>query len=145
LYILDSLRLWRKQGWIAGGKSYKISAFAEVPHLNRPLVKSTVFNKIGIMLGVSLPDTWYDEFESHKPWADTTEDPNPYNGHCVYVPAYNKTGPVCVTWAERQQMTWDFFDKYTDEAYGIIDARNAKNINIDALLRFFENLGRNEV
>jgi hypothetical protein len=40
----------------------------------------------------------------------------------VHVPGYTSKGPVCVTWAQKHQMTWAFFDKYCDEAYAIIDA-----------------------
>ena len=40
----------------------------------------------------------------------------------MYVPGYTKTGPVCVTWGRKQQMSWKFFDKYCDEAYAVFDA-----------------------
>ncbi len=59
--------------------------------------------------------------------------PNPKNGHYVYVPGYTKSGPVCVTWGRKQQMTWAFLNKYSDEAYAIIDAVNSakKKRNLD--------------
>jgi hypothetical protein len=30
-----------------------------------------------------------------------------------------------VTWGKRIQATWEFFDKYVDEAYAIIDSQNS--------------------
>ena len=38
------------------------------------------------------------------------------------MPGYTKSGPVCVTWGRKQQMSWAFLVKYCDEAYAIIDA-----------------------
>ena len=46
--------------------------------------------------------------------------PNSWGG--VLAPGYTRAGPVCVTWGQKQQMTWAVFDKYCDEAYAIIDA-----------------------
>ena len=42
----------------------------------------------------------------------------------VFVPGYTKSGPVCVTWGRKQQMTWAFMDKYCDETYAIFDQKN---------------------
>ena len=54
-------------------------------------------------------------------------------GHYVYVPGYTKTGPVCVTWGRKQQMSWAFVEKYCDEAYAIFDAIDTpeKKRNLD--------------
>lgn len=129
LYILDSLNEWRKQGWTAAGKNYKIKAFAEVNPADLLEVKRTIWSDIGIMTGFALPDTFWDEFNKGKAWSKTTMPPNPYNGHCVLITGYTKTYLTCITWARRQRMTWKFFTKYCDEAYGIIDASNAGNVN----------------
>ena len=50
--------------------------------------------------------------------------PGSWGGHYVFVPGYTAAGPVCVTWGRKQQMTWDWLDKYCDEAYAIFDAKN---------------------
>lgn len=127
LNMLTSLREWRKRGWNAAGGQYKIKAFAEVNPRDHREVKTTIFSDIGIVLGVALPDNWQEATKTDPwtAWDYTDEKPSPYNGHCVFVPAYNKKGPICVTWGGRLQMSWDFFDKYTDEAYAVIDAKNA--------------------
>ena len=85
------------------------------------------------MTGFALPDTWADEFERKKYWKDTSLPPNPYNGHCVLIVGYSKLYLTCITWGRRQKMTYKFFDKYCDEAYGIIDATNRMNVNEDEL------------
>lgn len=136
LVVLDSLKLWRKNGWLAGKKRYKIQAFAEIDRNSLDEVKRTVFLDIGVGLGLSLPDSFLAQFNAGKPWTIVKgrgSKPNPDNGHYVFVPGYTKLGPVCVTWGRRQQMTWEFFKKYCDEAYAIIDAIDTpkKKENID--------------
>ena len=138
LYVLDSLKLWRKNGWIAGGKKYKIKAFAQNNPANSTEIKTTIYNNVGIGLGLSLPDTWVDEFDAGKPWKDTSESPNPYNGHYVFVCGYTKTYLTCVTWGKKQKMTWNFFREYTDEAYACIDALNAKKFDEVKINAFLE-------
>src|SRR5260370_30532458 len=44
--------------------------------------------------------------------------------HYVYISGYTPAGPVCVTWGRKQQMTWAWVNKYCDEAYAIVDAKD---------------------
>lgn len=123
LIMLDSLDKWRKEGWIAGGKPYNIYAFAQIDPKHHDDVMYGVYLLRGILCGLGLPvsakkqDVWdvvsgrEGEFGS-------------WGGHCVYIVAYNETGPVCVTWGARKQMTWAFWDAYCDEAYAIVDNKD---------------------
>lgn len=140
LCVLDSLKLWRSEGWDIGGKNYKIKAFAQNDPLNKNEIKTTIANDIGIGLGISMPDSWSDEFGAGKPWTNTTMPPNPYNGHYVYVVGYTPTGLTCITWAKKQKMSWAFFTKYTDEAYAIVDAKNAVKFDEAKINEFLEKL-----
>jgi hypothetical protein len=129
LVVLDSLKEWRSKGWLAAKRRYKIKAFAQINQVRRAEIKRAVFMDIGVGLGLSLPDAALTQFYAGKPWAVTggkAGKPNPDNGHYVYVPGYTKSGPVCVTWGRKQQMTWPFLAKYCDEAYAIIDAIDTK-------------------
>ena len=125
LVVLDSLKEWRSKGWLAAKRRYKIKAFAEIDRSKRNEVKRAVFMDIGLGLGLTLPDSAMPQFYAGKSWAvvgGKSGQPNPNSGHYVYVPGYTKSGPVCVTWGRKQQMSWAFFAKYCDEAYAIIDA-----------------------
>lgn len=100
LVVLDSLNLWRQRGWRVGRKRY-----------------------------VELPGAAIPQFQAGQPWTVVKGPqgrPDPDLGHYVYICGYNKTGPVCVTWGSKQQMTWQWYDKYVDEAYCIIDAKDLK-------------------
>ena len=48
----------------------------------------------------------------------------PLSTNRSYINGYTEEGPICVTWGQIQHMSWDFFEKYCDEAYAIIDDKN---------------------
>jgi hypothetical protein len=127
LVVLDSLKAWRKRGWVAAGQRFKIKAFTQIDQADQAEVKRAIFLDVGVGLGFTLPDIAMDQFNAGKPWDVATGPgtrPNPKNGHYVYATGYTLLGPVCVTWGRKQQITWAFLNKYCDEAYGIIDAVN---------------------
>jgi hypothetical protein len=128
LVVLDSLNAWRHRGWKVGKRGYKIRAFAEVNRGLRDEVRRAIFADVGVGIGVNLPKTAQAEMQSGQPWKTTTgpgSAPGSWGGHYVYVSGYTPTGPVCVTWGRKQQMSWAWFDKYCDEAYAIFDAKNS--------------------
>ncbi len=125
LVVLDSLKVWRRRGWTAAKKRYKIRAFAEINRANHMEIKRSIFMDLGVGFGLSLPKTAQAQIQAGKAWdvvRGSGSAPGSWGGHYVYVPGYTKLGPVCVTWGRKQQMTWAFVDKYCDEAYAIIDA-----------------------
>ena len=127
LIVLDSLKLWRKRGWRAAKKTLKIRAFSEVNFKDRDEVRRAIYADVGIGLGVQLPVAAQGQFQTGQPWGVTKgkgSQPSSWGGHYVYVCGYTPDGPVCVTWGRKQQMTWDWLDKYADEAYAVFDADN---------------------
>lgn len=143
LVVLDSLKLWRKRGWSAAKQRFKIKAFAQIDQTNRQEVKRAVFMDIGVGFGFTLPDAAITQFHAGKPWevvSGPSSRRNPKNGHYVYVPGYTKVGPVCVTWGSKQQMSWAFLNKYSDEAYAIIDAvdtaKKKRNLDVEKINDF---------
>jgi len=135
LVVLDSLVLWRKNGWpIGSGKkkrTYRIKAFSELSPLQHAQVKQAIYLDVGVGIGLSLTDAAEGQTQTGQVWdlvPGPGGKPRSRNGHYVYVSGYNQVGPVCVTWGRKQQMTWRFFDACCDEAYAIIDDMNtAKN------------------
>jgi hypothetical protein len=126
LNILNSLTAWRK-GWKAAGQTYNIYAFGEITSLNHPEVLAAIYLLNGAIAGLQLPVSAQAQFESGQPWDITSgpgANPGSWGGHCIYLPAYNDIGPICETWAKKQQMTWAFWDRYNDECWGIVDDRD---------------------
>ena len=127
LVVLDSLSLWRHNGWKVGRHNYKIQAYAEVDRSKPEAVRQAIFADVGVGIGVSLPKTAQAEIQTGQPWATTTgpgSTPNSWGGHYVFVCGYTPAGPVCITWGRKQQITWAWLHKYCDEAYAIFDAKD---------------------
>jgi len=120
---LKSLKLWRTRGWEAAGQNFKIKAFAKLDQGDHEQIKRMIYINLGVGLGFDLPESAITQFHDGQPWG-VTRDLAANHGHYVYVSGYTKNGPVCVTWGRKQQMSWAFVDKYSDEAYVIIDEVN---------------------
>ncbi len=128
LIVLDSLNEWRQKGWKLGKHTYRIQAFAEVDFAAHDELRQAIFADVGVGVGLQLPNSAKLQIHTGQPWDVTSgpdAEPGSWGGHYVYVPGYTPSGPVCVTWGRKQQMTWAWLDKYCDEAYAIFDAHNA--------------------
>jgi hypothetical protein len=133
LVLLTSLKEWRKAGWYLSedGHTYSLYAFAELKHGSKLELELSVSCLLGAYIGLLLPTTACDQIDAGQTWdvagnpaTDPDAQPGSWGGHCVYVVAYDPEGPTCVTWGQRQKMTWAFYDAYCDEAYGIVDNRD---------------------
>lgn len=122
LVMLDSLNCWRHDGWTAAGQHYDIHAYAQVTPTDNSEVTAAIYLLSGIYVGIGLPDS----ARNQEIW-DVTTGPGSikysWGGHCVYISAYSKPDNIltCITWGDRKKMTRAFFEKYCDEAYGIVD------------------------
>lgn len=108
LVYLDSLSRWRKAGWVVGGKTYKIQSYAEAtgPYRDQQ-VKALVYANAGAQVGIEVPQSAVEQFDAGRAWTVVSgpKARNLLGGHAIYVVGYNPTGPICHTWARRQQMT----------------------------------------
>jgi len=123
LILLDSLKSWRNNGWTAGGKAYNIYAFAALDPADHLDLKATVYLLGGGNVGIQVPSSVWEQFNNNQPW-DVVPGSSIEGGHCILINGYNLVGPMCITWAKQVQMTWKFWDAYTDEAFAIVDNRN---------------------
>lgn len=113
---LDVLNYWRKTG-IAG---HRIGAFAELNVGDEDEIRAAVDLFGLIYVGAALPATAEAELDDGAPWASTAGTPGGWGGHCFIVGAYDVDGLTCITWGQRQRMTWEWFAKYVDEAYAVL-------------------------
>ena len=113
-YVLDALNYWRKTG--VGGDN--IEAFIEVQPHNITQAKIAIHYFGALYVGMALPDE-----NTFGPWITPTGEPNRYNGHAVCLLAYNdlkKTFKVA-TWGEVWDMSYDWYNKYVDETYAVLN------------------------
>jgi hypothetical protein len=114
---LEVLRFWRKQGI----GLHKIGAYARVPVHNRRIVETGAWLFGGLYIGVQLPLTAREQ--EVWDWTGSLSGdakPGSWGGHAVDVVAYDAQGLTIVTWGRLKQMTWQFWDRYCDEAYCIL-------------------------
>lgn len=141
LYALNSLKLWRSRGWLTN-RRYTIYAFAEVDRRDQDEVKAGIYLLNGLQGGLLLPKSAEKEFDSKAPWMTCTDAPGSWGGHMIYFVGFSKVGPTCLTWGRKQLMSWDFFSKYCDEAYGVVDNRDKflkdSPVDVDRLDKFLK-------
>jgi hypothetical protein len=127
LVLLNSLKQWRKVGWLVNGKRYYIYAFAGVNHLNYEMVRAAIYLFGGITFGLDLPRSADTQFRRGETWDVVSGEAGirgSLGGHCVISSDYTRDGLYDPTWGKRQFMTWRFLDAYCDECYAVVDARD---------------------
>ena len=123
LVLLWSIRDWKNDGWLVGGKDYTIYAFASVDWKDHVEVKHCIHLLGGVNLGITLYREDMNQFTAHETWHLTDNSGEKVGGHGVYAFAYDD-GITMMTWGRAQKATWDWWDARVDEAYGIVDNRN---------------------
>ncbi|HXS37414.1 MAG TPA: hypothetical protein VN721_11990 [Flavipsychrobacter sp.] len=114
----DVLNYWRK----AGIASHKIMAYAGLEPHNHNHIQEAVYLLGGCYIGLSLPiSAQTQKIWSVPPGGATGKGaPGSWGGHAVPVVAYDQRQLTVITWGALKKMTWEFWDTYCDEAYGII-------------------------
>jgi hypothetical protein len=116
--MLDNLNAWRKNGF--GG--HALMAYAAINYSSFWSIAQSI-SLFGLVdIGFQIPQSALDQNAAGKPWDVVADDGGIQGGHDVIVPAYDLPSQTltCITWGERQQMTWAFFQKYVDEAYALL-------------------------
>ena len=135
---LDVLNLWRKHGI---GR-HRILAYAKIDRADHELVRqaSVVFG--GAYIGLQLPLT--AQRQSVWQWTGRLRGParpGSWGGHAVDVVAYDDETLTVVTWGRLQRLTWEFWNRYCDEAYAVLSrdflshGRAPNGLDLDALLQ----------
>ena len=110
------LQTWMKEG-IFGNK---ISAYAPVNIKNRAEMQAAIYLFGSVYLGVEMPKSAEQQFESHQPWHLDGREEEPAGGHCVVATGYNRFGIDIITWGATESMTWSWWEEYGSEAWVVI-------------------------
>jgi len=108
---------------LGDGTRDKILGFMEVDHNNINDVKLTIAEFGLAYIGFNVPNSMFAAGEPPQVWT-VSQDPNlaaTEGGHAIILIAYDDQGPTCVSWGKKYKMTWEFFSRYTDEVYAIVD------------------------
>lgn len=114
---LDVLNNWRKLGL---GGTDRILAYADPAPADVLHIKQAVTLFGGVYLGFNVPQSAMDQNAAGLPWTVVPDDGGIVGGHAIWCPDYNPTYLYCITWGQRQALSWEFFLKYTDEAHALL-------------------------
>ena len=126
---LDTLNDF-KRDTLAG---HVLTAFAAVTVANTTEIRQAINLFGGVYAGLQFPESAFGQ----KKWDVVGDDSGDAGGHMVYIPGYNPTGPVAISWGKLYQMTWHFWLTYFDEAFALLSpdwlaanvAANGFNLN----------------
>ena len=117
---IDVLNYWRQYG-IAG---HKIGAYVALNPADGAHIKAAIYLFGGAYIGLALPrsaqnqDVW--DVPGIVDGAFGNGEPRSWGGHAVEVVAYDQNGLTVVTWGALKRMTWNFWNKYCDEAFAVL-------------------------
>jgi hypothetical protein len=100
------------------GVRHKIGAYLALEPGNTQHLYEALYLFSAVGIGVQFPESAMDQFNAGKPWT-VVSGASVDGGHYVPLVAL-RSNIVCVTWAQLQQMTLQFYQKYCDEAYAIL-------------------------
>lgn len=135
--ITDVLDVMVRQGFTAGGKSYKLDGYCAVDWTNDLLVKMALAIGGATTIGINLPAAW----TSDAVWDVTTT--RIVGGHDVTPIDYDDTGVYVSSWGRIYRITWPAFKstRWLEEMYFLAaplwygtDKMTPAGINAEALL-----------
>lgn len=123
--MLTALKFWRK----AGIGNHQIHSFISAGKAKADTLRAVIYLFGAAYIGLDLPNFALPRTLEQIPtvqWeippAISPEDaaPQEQNGHCVAAIGYDENYIYVVTWGTLKTMSWDFFTRYTDEAYAVL-------------------------
>lgn len=119
---VNILNYWKRIGFRTVSGVHKISGWTSINPHNILEIKAGIYWFGGVYVGVALPLTAQNQevWDVTNPSLSGEAAPGTWGGHCIILIAYNAIGPVCITWGQRKQITWAWWNAYGDEAYAIL-------------------------
>ncbi|MFE2994097.1 hypothetical protein ACFXG4_03650 [Nocardia sp. NPDC059246] len=114
--LQDALKYWHTTG--VGGN--KIAAYAQIKATDLATIRACISLFGAVYTGMNFPASAMDQFNAGKPWTVVPRS-RVEGGHCVPIGAYDASSFTCVTWGKTQKLSVDFFQRYFDEVWTVLD------------------------
>jgi hypothetical protein len=114
--LISGLQYWQKTGL----DGFKLAAYAQIDATNVALVQACIAYFGAVYTGLNVPTSAMSQFDAGQPWSVVSRS-RIEGGHCVPLVGYDASGFTCVTWAAYQKLTTDFYTRYFDEAWVVVD------------------------
>lgn len=117
-----------------------IELYAQLDVTNPDQIHQAMLDFRGVLVGIALTGSAEQEFENHQPWnASPTEQPNPQEGHDIYLVKYDTTVPAAaetfITWGALQDATIDWENAEAPnfmDAWVFFSKEDADRVGVDA-------------
>ena len=105
---------------LPGGKTTKVLLYVEVDVRNKQDIQR-IIHECGVChIGFDVPAYLLPGGPPPKQWVlDPAGDQTIIGGHDVALVGYDANWLTLASWGAWYQMSWDFFEQFTEEAYGI--------------------------
>ncbi|MBV8665466.1 MAG: hypothetical protein JO269_03185 [Burkholderiaceae bacterium] len=131
------LQTWQKQGlW-----RNKIVAYAPINVHDQTLLQQAVDLYGLAYVGIQVPQNAETQFQDKQPWTlvQGWQTQTIVGGHAIPVVGYDQQYLYVITWGEVQQVAYDWWQTYGDEAWAIVpnefkEAGGYQNINLQQLI-----------
>jgi hypothetical protein len=134
--LVEVQEQWRSTG--IGGN--KIAGYGALDLRNPLQTRESIYYYGGAYIGVMLPESAMQQTDAGLTWTTPWWSPIA-GGHAIPLLSYDDKHLWTVTWGKAQAMTWDFYFRYCDESYVVVDPLwiqasgvSPSNLNLDALV-----------
>ncbi|WP_367160888.1 hypothetical protein ABUE34_06855 [Kozakia baliensis] len=120
---LDVLNRWRQEGYDRPGQTRDyLTGFGSVEPHERGNVRRAIAALGGLYIGVQIPQYI---MQTNGDWVlQTNADRTIAGGHAIWLHGYDQDWLYFNSWGQSLRMTWDWFETYCDEAYGLVSRQN---------------------
>ncbi|MEY9968071.1 hypothetical protein ABIA33_006151 [Streptacidiphilus sp. MAP12-16] len=112
------LKAWQRGGlW-----GNRVVAYAPVNVHDLTAIKQTISLFGGVYAGIQVPSNAQQQFQNGKPWTlDPGWQQQPIEGgHAIPLLGYDADWLYAITWGAVQQVAWDWWSTYSDEAWAVM-------------------------
>ncbi|QMU77833.1 hypothetical protein GXW83_21200 [Streptacidiphilus sp. PB12-B1b] len=125
----DVLKTWQRTGlW-----GNKVVAYAPVNVHALTAIQQTIALFGGVYAGIQVPANAQQQFQDGQPWTLVTgwQQQPIEGGHAVPLLGYDADWLYAITWGAVQQVSWDWWSTYADEAWAVLPEqyRQAGTVN----------------
>jgi hypothetical protein len=116
----------RKTGIVdANGVRHKIAAYMALEPGNLTELKQALYLFGVVGGGFDLPYSALDQFDKKQAWS-VVPNMRSAGGHYVSIVGYRKNKLIGITWGRKQEITEEFYEKQSDEAYVMLSEEMLK-------------------
>ena len=108
-----------ESGYPLNGRIVKLDGTASIDPGDFASFNRAGFNLGGLLLGINLSQTCYDNFGPGNVW--DVDGSELVGGHDVWCPCADAEGPQIVTWGQLTQCTWAWVETYCDDIDVLLD------------------------